>query len=180
NVRKVFLLGSFSTLPEIVTRLDHAGVEHIMLLTSRCVIGGKPDNAVTGMWLHAERVVRDARIRTTVLRPSGFHSNALRWLPQLRHGDVVRAPWPHVPIASIDPADIAAVAATLLTQDDAHHDALELSGPQSLTPGDQVAILSDVLGRPLRYEAIADEEARTQMATDTPTLFIDAFFRFYS
>jgi hypothetical protein len=32
--------------------------------------------------------------------------NALRWLPQLRERDVVRAPWPAVPIAAIDPADI--------------------------------------------------------------------------
>src|SRR5205814_977595 len=81
----------------------------IVLLTSRCVIGGKPDNAVTRMWLDAEAAVRASGLEATILRPSGFQSNALRWRDQLRDGDVIRAPWPDVPIAAIDPADIAAV-----------------------------------------------------------------------
>ena len=59
--------------------------------------------------------MREAGVASTILRPSGFQSNALRWLPQLRRGDVVRAPWPDVAIAAIDPADIGAVAAAVLT-----------------------------------------------------------------
>ena len=110
------LAGWRSRRCDLLQRVRDAGVEHVVLLTSRCVVGGEPDNAITRMWLDAEAVVRDAGVPWTVLRPSGFHSNVLRWLPQLRHGDVVRAPWPDVPIASIDPADIAAVAATVLTQ----------------------------------------------------------------
>jgi uncharacterized protein YbjT (DUF2867 family) len=76
-----------------------------VLLTSRCVIGGNSQNAVTRMWLDAEAAVRDSGLSSTILRPSGFSSNALRWLPQLREGDVIRAPWPAVPTAVIDPAD---------------------------------------------------------------------------
>ena len=37
-----------------------------------------------------------------------------------------------------------------------------------------------MLGRPLRYEPLSDEEARAAMAADTPAPYIDAFFRFYS
>jgi uncharacterized protein YbjT (DUF2867 family) len=144
------------------------------------VVGGKPDNAITRMWLDSEAAVRGSGLAWTVVRPSGFHSNALRWLPQLREGDVVRAPWPNVPIASIDPADIAAVAATALV--DRGHDgqALAISGPEPLTPGDQVATLARTLGRPLRYEPLSDAEARAGMAKNTPLPMVDALFRFFS
>jgi uncharacterized protein YbjT (DUF2867 family) len=132
------------------------------------------------MWLDSEAALRDSDIPWTILRPSGFHSNALRWLPQLEQGDIVRAPWPQVPIASIDPADIAAVAATVLTEAGHEHAALSLSGPEPLTPGEQVATLARVLHRPLRYQPLEDADARTAMQADTPVDFIDAFFRFFS
>jgi len=57
---------------------------------------------------------------------------------------------------------------------------LALSGPQALTPGEQLAVLAGVLKRPLHYEPLSDEAARTRMATDTPAPIIEAFFRFYS
>jgi uncharacterized protein YbjT (DUF2867 family) len=132
------------------------------------------------MWLDAEAAVRAGGLAWTLLRPSGYQSNALRWLPQLQQGDVVRAPWPDVAIAAIDPADIAAAAAVALTEPGHAGDAYSLSGPEPLTPADQVATLAGVLERPLRYEPLSDEEARVAMAADTPEPYIEAFFRFYS
>lgn len=179
GIRKVFLLGGFVTT-DLVRRVRESAVDHIALLTSRCVVGGNPDNAITRMWLDAEAAVRDSGVAWTILRPSGFHSNALRWRPQLQAGDVLRAPWPAVRIASIDPADIAAVAATVLTRPGYEGTAPALSGPQPLTPSEQVGTLARVLGRPLRYEPMTDEEARSQMEADTPASIIDAFFRFFT
>jgi uncharacterized protein YbjT (DUF2867 family) len=180
GIRKLFLLGGFTTMSELLRRARDAGVEHVVLLTSRCVVGGNPDNAITRMWLDAEAAVRGSGVPWTILRPSGFHSNALRWLPQLRQGDVVRAPWPEVPIATIDPADIAAVAATVLTEPGHVHTAPTLSGPQPLTAGEQVTTLARVLRRPLRYEPLSDDDARAQMQADTLEPVIDAFFRFFT
>jgi uncharacterized protein YbjT (DUF2867 family) len=180
GVRAVFLLGGWGDMTGLLQRIGRARVEHVVLLTSRSVVGGRPDNPVTRMWLDSEAAVRDSGLPWTVLRPSGYQSNALRWLPQLRRGDVVRAPWPDVAIAAIDPADIAAVAATVLTEPGRTGAAHALSGPAPLTPGDQVATLAEVLERPLRYEPLSDEQARAEMAADTPAPFIDAFFRFYS
>ena len=42
--------------------------------------------------------MRDPALSWTVLRPSGFMSNALRWLPQLRAGDTVREPFADLPL----------------------------------------------------------------------------------
>ena len=180
GARAVFLLGGWGDMPELLRRIERARVEHVVLLTSRCVVGGRPDNPVTHMWLDSESAVREAAVPWTVLRPSGYQSNALRWLSQLRLGDVVRAPWPDISIAAIDPADIAAVAATVLTEPGHDGVAHTLSGPAPLTPADQIDTLAAVLARPLRYEPLSDEQARLEMTADTPAPFIDAFFRFYS
>jgi uncharacterized protein YbjT (DUF2867 family) len=180
GVRGVFLLGGWSDMPGLVRRIEGAGVERVVLLTSRCVVGGRPDNPVTRMWLDAEAAVRGSGLDWTVLRPSGYQSNALRWLSQLQQGDVIRAPWPDVAIAAIDPADAAAAAAVALTEPGHAGAAYALSGPEPLTPGDQVATLARVLERPLRYQPLSDEQARAAMAADTPAPYIDAFFRFYS
>lgn len=177
----LFLLGGWSDMPALLRRAADSGVGHVVLLTSRCVIAGRTDNPITRMWLDAEAAVRESGVPWTFLRPSGFQSNALRWLSQLGEGDVVRAPWGDVPVAAIHPADIAAVAATVLAGPAAHAGhAYELSGPEPLTPGDQVATLANVLGRPLRYEPLLDDEARAEMASTTPQPYIEAFFRFYT
>jgi uncharacterized protein YbjT (DUF2867 family) len=86
-----------------------------------------------------------------------------------------------VPVAAIDPADIAAVAEAVLTGPGHQGEALTLSGPEPLTPGDQVAALARALRRPLRYQPLSDDKARADMAADgTPPDLIDAFFRFFS
>jgi uncharacterized protein YbjT (DUF2867 family) len=180
GARAVFLLGGWGDMPGLLRSFGRAGIEHVVLLTSRCVVGGMADNAITRMWLGSEAAVRNSGLAWTILRPSGYHANALRWRAQLRQGDIVRAPWPYIAVAAIDPADIAAVAAVVLTGPGHEGAAYSLSGPEPLTPGDQVATLAAVLGRPLRYEPLSDEQARAEMAPDTPAPYIDAFFRFYS
>jgi len=54
--------------------------------------------------------------------------------------------------AVTDPADIAAVAARALTAPGHEDRVYELSGPDSLTAADRVAILGQALGRDLRFE----------------------------
>jgi len=86
-------------------------------------------------------------------------SNALRWLPQLSAGDVVRVPFANVRTAVVDPHDIAAVAAVALHQDGHDGRIYCPTGPQALFPADQVRVLAEVLDRDLRFEAHPDDEA---------------------
>ncbi|WP_396445580.1 SDR family NAD(P)-dependent oxidoreductase [Actinomadura sp.] len=53
------------------------------------------------------------------------------------------------------------------------------TGPESLLPAEQVAVLADVLGRDLRFEAQPDDEARAEMSEQMPVEYVDAFFDFY-
>ncbi|MBA3906469.1 MAG: NAD(P)H-binding protein [Pseudonocardiales bacterium] len=180
GIEALFLLGGFDTMAEVLDRAGQAGLRRVVLLTSRCVISGRPDNAITGMWMESEAVLERSGLPATVLRPAGFQSNVLRWSDQLHAGDVVRAPWADVPIAAIDPADIAAVAAVALRSADYEGQALNLSGPQALSARQQLAVVAEVLDRPLRFEPQPEAEARTAMAEAMPEPFVDAQFRFFS
>jgi uncharacterized protein YbjT (DUF2867 family) len=180
GVSGLFLLGGFDTLDAVLARARAAGVTRVVLLTSRCVVGGAPDNPITATWLRAEESLRRSGLPGTVLRPAGFGSNLLRWADQLRIGDVVRAPWPDAAIAVIDPADIAAVAAVTLIETGYLGRALDLSGPAALTPAQQVATLARALSRPLRYVPQPEAQARAQMAESMPEAFVDAQFRFFA
>jgi uncharacterized protein YbjT (DUF2867 family) len=179
GVRSIFLLGGYRDMPGVLAEIRKAGVEHVVLLSSRSIVGGDPGNAIVQMWMTSEEAVRSSGVAWTFVRPSGFASNALRWLPQLRLGDVVRAPFANAPIASIDPHDIAAVAAVALTNTGHESKSYALSGPEAQLPATQVAILAKVLGRDLRFEAQPDDEAKVELGKSAPPGFVDAFFRFF-
>jgi uncharacterized protein YbjT (DUF2867 family) len=179
GVTGMFLLGGFADMPGLLEQARGAGVRHVVLLSSRSVIGGNPANAVVRMHLDGEAAVRASGLDWTLLHPSGFMSNTFEWRDQLRAGDLVRAPFAEVPIAAIDPYDIASVAATVLTSTGHAGHSYSLSGPAALLPADRVAILATVLRRPLRFLAQPNDEARAEMSRTTPAEFVDAFFRFF-
>jgi uncharacterized protein YbjT (DUF2867 family) len=179
GVRGVFLLPGYADMPGLLAHMRRAGVERVVLLSGGSAALADMSNAISRYMTLSERAVREAGMPWTFLRPRAFMSNALRWLPQLRAGDLVRAPFAGVAAAAIDPADIAAVAARALTSDGHEGRIYELTGPDSLLPADQIAVLAKVLGRDLRCEALPNEEARVQMEATMPAQYVDAFFRFY-
>ncbi|HEX6527394.1 MAG TPA: NAD(P)H-binding protein [Streptosporangiaceae bacterium] len=175
----IFLLPGFRDMPGVLAVAARSGLDRVVLLSGSSAGSGDLTNAISSYMIRSEEAVRASGLAWTILRPSAFMSNAFRWLPQLRAGDVVRLPFAGVPAAVIDPADIAAVAALALTADGHQEAVYRLTGPESLLPADQVAVLARVLGRPLRFEAQPDDEARTEMTAAMPAEYVDAFFRFY-
>ena len=141
-----------------------AGVERIVKLSVRSVGHGGTDPITT--WHRAgEEAIRDSGIGWTFLRPTALMSNALNWAPMIATDQVVHAPFAAGRAAVVDPADIAAVAAASLTQDGHNHRVYELTGPEPLSPTDQVAILSHVLDRDLRYAETDPADTLAQMVS---------------
>lgn len=173
----LFLLSGYP--PEIFAEAEKAGVRHVALLSGGSAETGDRSNAVARYMIDTEDALRASGLAWTMIRPRMFMTNTFQWLPQIKAG-VVRAPWPDVPAAVVDPADIAAVAVRALLSAD--HDGREypVTGPEALRPVDRVRILSEVLGREIGYEAQPDDEARAQMLTQMPEQYVDAFFSFYS
>ena len=175
-----FLLSGYDGLRDTLSSMRRAGVRRVVLLSSSAAPGGDLTNAVARYHILSERAVRESGLAWTFLQPNTFMTNTFQWLPQLRSGDVIRAPFPDVRVATIDPADVGAVAAAALTSDAHEGRAYRLSGPESLLPADRVAILSAALGRGLRFEAQSNEEPRAEMSEAMPAEYVPAFFRFFA
>jgi uncharacterized protein YbjT (DUF2867 family) len=180
GVRGVFLLSGYADMAGLLSTIVDAGVERVVLLSSGAVVGGDIANAVVRYNMVSEAAVRDSGVSWTIVRPSGFHANALQWVPQLAAGDVVREAFADVPIAAIDPLDIAAVAALALTALGHDGATYRLTGPEPILPADRVRVLADVLGRELRLEPLTHTEAREQMSASMPPEYVDAFFSFFA
>jgi len=180
GVRGVFLLSGYQDMPAVLAEIRRAGVERVVQLSGSSAAGGDMGNAISRYMILSETAVRDPEVSWTILRPSGFMSNALQWVPQLQAGDVVRAPFAGVRIATIDPYDVAAVAAEALLSEEHENRVHTLSGPESLLPADRVRVLAGVLGRDLRFEGQPDDEARAEMLAAMPAKYVDAFFSFYA
>lgn len=179
GVRGLFLLPGYQNIEQTLAEARKAGVARVVLLSSSSVDGGERSNAVTRYMMESEEAVYASGLAWTIVRPNAFMSNALRWVPQLRDGDLVREPFGDVRAAAIDPYDIGAVAALALTADGHAGQRYAVTGPESLLPADRVRILGSVLGRSLRFEGQPNDEAREEMSRNMPTEYVDAFFRFY-
>lgn len=175
----VFLLPGYRDMPGVLAEARRAGVGRVVQLSGGSAGGGDMTNAVSRYMIVSERAVRDSGLPWTILRPTAFMSNAFRWLPLLRAGDTLRLPFANVRTAAVDPRDIAAVAAKALLEDGHEGQVHHPTGPESLLPAEQVAVLGEVLGRDLRFEPQPDDEARAEMSAQMPVEYVDAFFDFY-
>jgi uncharacterized protein YbjT (DUF2867 family) len=165
GVHAVFLLTEGLNIADhdrrLVAAAVRAGVERIVKLSVLAVGHGATD-PITTLHRAGEEEIRASGLRWTFLRPTGFMSNALNWAPMITADQVVHAPFADGRAAVVDPADIAAVAAACLTQDGHDDRVYELTGPAPLSPADQVAILSQVLDRDLRYSEADPDDTLAQ------------------
>jgi len=180
GVRGVHLLSGYQDMPEILAEIRRAEVEHVVLQSSSAAPDGDMSNAVARYHILSEAAVRDSGVPWTFLQPNSFMSNTLQWVSQLQAGDVVHAPFADVRVATIDPYDVAEVAAEALTSGGHEGHSYRLSGPESLLPADRVGVLAKVLGRDLRFEGQSDADARAEMSATMPGEYVDAFFSFFA
>ena len=121
-------------------------------------------NPMRALFQGLERLIEEAPVERTFLRPGIFAANALSWwAPQVRAGEVVRWPCGAAPTAPIHEGDVAAVAVRALLEAGHHGAEYVLTGPASLSQREQVAVIGEVLGRSLRFEEWTPEEARSQL-----------------
>ena len=177
GVDAVFLM--WQAPPAGVARAMERIVKHarrIVFLSNLTVRDGVEEQAWPVTTLHAriERLIEATGVRWTFLRPGAFAANArMWWAPQIRAGDIVRWPYASAVTSPIHERDIAAVAVRALCEDGHAGAKYILTGPQSLTQRDQVHIIGDAIGRPLRFEEIPPEAARREMVNIMPASIAD-------
>jgi uncharacterized protein YbjT (DUF2867 family) len=179
DVDRVFAVSTGPAGPvqdrDLAVAAAKAGASRIVKLSTLSVDDDRIDDPITRWHRAGEDAVRDSGVPWTFLRPTGFMSNALHWAGTIASHDTVYHPYGDGRVALIDPRDIAAVAATVLTRPGHDGRAYPLCGPEALGPADEVAILSEVLGRPLRYVEVSPEDAhRTMVERGMPPELADA------
>ncbi|WP_069164854.1 NmrA family NAD(P)-binding protein [Nocardia altamirensis] len=105
-----------------------------------------------------EQAVADSGVEWTRLEPQEFMSNTLTWTESVQAEGVVREPY-DFPSALVHEHDIGAVAAVALLDDGHAGRAYNLTGPESLTTSERLAILSRAVGRDIALVPISHEQA---------------------
>ena len=138
-------------------------------------------NVLRSVHAGLEQLVEASGVRWTFLRPGAFAVNCRNWwAPQIRNSDVVRWFYAAAATAPIDERDIAAVAVRALCDDGHGGKEYVLTGPESLTQREQVDIIGDAIGRPLRFEELSPESARRELLRMMPPAIADMLLSAYA
>lgn len=166
------LLGGGAPAVEVLAAAQEAGVRRVVLLSSQ-TNGTRPDALSHVRLREFEAAVRSSGLAWTILRPGGFASNAYAWSETVRTRRTVFAPFAHVALPVVDPADIAEVAAVVLRDEGHAGQTYVLTGPAAVTPRQQAAALSAALGEQVDFVELTREQAREHMARFMPEPVID-------
>ena len=104
--------------------------------------------------MRVEEMLFSSELDWTILQPTAYMQNILGELDRITTDGVYRVPYPvETPLSLIDLADIAEVAAKVLTGDGHANATYELAGTSPLTPIDVAEAFAATLGREVRAEA---------------------------
>ncbi|MGW0394068.1 NAD(P)H-binding protein [Streptomyces sp. NPDC003042] len=181
GVRSVFLYAEAAAVDTFVKEAVTAGVEHVVLLSSSSVLGPDPAaNPLSAGHLAVEEALLTSPLRSTLLRPGSFASNALGWAWSLKSGRPVRLPFPGSFCDPVHETDVAEAALAVLTEPSLAGRAYTLTGPQSLTFATQLAILGSLLGRPIRCERVTAEQWKAEVDGYIPGPYADALLDYWA
>jgi len=148
----------------VIAAMKQNGVKRVVTVSG---IGRRVDTnagAVSSAFVKDEELER-AGLDVRALWCPGFMENMLRNLDSLRTQSAFFAPSrPDVRAPHVATRDIAAVAARLL-RDRAWTGpgGVAVLGPEDLSPDDKARVMSEVLGRPIRYQQVPVDGYKAQL-----------------
>ena len=182
--RAMLVSSSDSTMLEVqasfIDAACDAGVKHVVKLS-----GIIPDIhskfRFARMHGEAEKKLEDSGMDWTHLRAGEFMQAYFRQVPSIVNRGILALPMEDASIASIDAADIARVAADVLTGDGHEGKIYPITGPESLTMAEVAERLSRVTGTRVRYVNIAPEEAKkAQLAAGLDPYLVDGLVELFA
>jgi uncharacterized protein YbjT (DUF2867 family) len=183
GVEKMFLVSAGLDGSDLEIRAidaaKKAGVMHVVKLS---VIGAESPVLTFSKW-HAkvEKHLMASGLKWTMIRPGSFMSNAYQWADTIRAQGAFYQPTGEGRWAAIDPADIGAVAAKALTSAGHEGKGYTLTGPESMNAAQYAAVLSTVLGKPVKFVDVPPEAARDAiLKAGIPPAYVDAILDLYA
>ncbi|GAA1980498.1 NAD(P)H-binding protein [Catenulispora subtropica] len=166
----LFLLVAGEDPAGVLDRAEAAGVSKVVLLSSQGV-GTRP-----GVYAHAagfEQAVAGSGLRHTILRSGGMASNTMAWIEPIRAHRTAAAPFADTGLPFVDPDDVAAVAAAVLTEEGHDGATYVLTGPEATTPRQRAEAIARAIGAPVTFVEQTREEAREQMSAFMPAPVVE-------
>ena len=167
GVEEVFLSGADDPRrvdweTRLIDAAATAGVARIVKLSSLAAEPGAP----VAFWdWHGqiEEHLRKSGLPSVILRSSFFMTNLLAAAGQVAHEGRFFAPAAEARIAMIDPRDVGAAAAAVLTTPAHAGRTYLLTGPEAITHAQIAAELSAATGREVEFVDVPDEAAKQGM-----------------
>ena len=162
GIDRVFLVGPpTSQLPALerkaVDIIHESGVQQLVKLSA---MGGR-QAIFTRQHVESEDYIVSTGVPYTFLRPNGFMQNLVNYnAPTINTQNAFYGTEGDGRVSQIDVRDIAAVAVKVLTEDGHLGKAYTLTGPDAVTNAQVAQMLSDVLGREIRYINLTPEQLR--------------------
>ena len=163
GVDRIFLV-TFETQQDVnvIEKAKQAGVSRIVKLSS---LEATDHEIQIGKWhFEREELIRASGLDCTFLRPGMFMGNLAEWWgDSIKQQGAVYFPGGKGKVAAVDPRDVAAVAARVLTQSGHNGQSYELTGSELLSMGEMVQVIAKALGKPLSYKDIPPFAAKMFM-----------------
>jgi uncharacterized protein YbjT (DUF2867 family) len=192
DVDRLFLLTPFqSNMVELSSNLVNmakkkkkktGAVKHIVKLS---VMGADAEPGITGGRLHrqAENIIEESGISYTFLRPNFFMQNFINFFSQtIKEQDAFYVPAGDGKVSFVDVRDIAGVAVQALLNESKHgRKAYNITGPNAISYAQAAEILSNEIGRKIKYVDISEDQAREGMkAIGMDEWFINSMMELFS
>jgi uncharacterized protein YbjT (DUF2867 family) len=134
-----------------------AAIKKGVKIVVHTAIGVDSDDAIP--LRQVELQIERSGVPYVILRPNWFTDNfGTYWLSAIRDNDILELPAADGKTSFITASDIALAAAAALTSDAFDGRALVLTGDEALSYGEAATLLSNALGRTIRY-VVGDEAA---------------------
>lgn len=146
----------------VIDAAARTGVARLVKLSAR---GAQPGSELA-FWDTQGRIEKHleaAALPSIVLQPTLYMSNLLTSADAVRHTGQLFLPAGDAAVAMVDPRDVAAVAAAVLTGAGEAGRRYQLTGPEALTFRSVAEHLATAVGYPVQYVAVPDDAARSAM-----------------
>lgn len=184
GVTKVFLITPFTqdqaTLAKsFINVAKSVGVHHIVRLSASGA-DAEPGISLGRDHREVEIYLEESGIPFTLLRPAGFMQNFLLAADSICYNNSIYMPIGHGKINYVDARDIAAVAATILTQPGHENKIYEITGPEAISINDVAHALTAATNRLIVYVDVPESDAKTTMLQHhVPEWMVNALLELY-
>jgi uncharacterized protein YbjT (DUF2867 family) len=182
DVEQVFVFPAEKGVDTFVERAAAAGASRFVVLSSLAAAAEHPRDIGSASYVHhlaIEEAVAKHASDWTFLRPGTFANNLLSWVPAIRSGQPIRAPYLDSAQAPIHEADVADAGVVTLLEQGHSGKSYPLTGPQALTRREQVDAIAAAIGHPLALEEITPEQFRQEFGQWIPADITDMLLDYW-